>query len=270
MSALVDANVSESGKVARQVEFDALVSQLMEEGSLLEDAVAETIDILQEDEQDLNYLYIYRSEEEKKDKENLVRILQTMEKTARGEDTQVNCLFSFQGLKQALMCEDKQQATFHWRMSEGRGIVRTLVKLLGVNDEKDDSSDNDEDSDVDEDEDEIVFVLNALQMLSLLSKEGCKQNYLRSPERAFSLDQESMGCVLARLDKHQDESRVAVPLLSFILVLLSQNSNKILFVEGRGVGLVEFTLKLNKKNAEIASIGEKILSICAEEISFSG
>lgn len=271
MAALIDASNELDRKVARQVEFDALVSQLMEEGSVLEDAVAETIEILQEDDQDLSLLYVYRTEEEKKEKEKLVGILQTIEKTSKDEDTPVNCIFAFQGLKQVLMREDKKQAP-QWRICEGRGIVRTLVKLLGVKEGKVESSDSDEDSDIDEDEDEIVFMVNALQMLALFSEEGCKQNRLRSPERAFSLDEESMGCVLARLEKHQDESRVAVPLLSFILVLLSQSNNKDLFVEGSGVVAVELTQKMHKKtscHAEINSIGEKILSVCSD-VTFSG
>ena len=46
--------VEEEVKVAKQVEFDAVVGQLMEEGALLEDAVSETLEILEEDGQDLD------------------------------------------------------------------------------------------------------------------------------------------------------------------------------------------------------------------------
>ena len=48
----------------------------------------------------------------------------------------------------------------------------------------------------------------------IFAEEGSKQNRLKSPERLFSLDEESMGHVLARLDKHQDESRVYTITLS--------------------------------------------------------
>ena len=72
-------------KFARQVEFDALISQITEEGSLLEDACAEVVEILQEDDQDLSYLYVYSTEEEKKDKESLMKNVQTIEGLEGGD-----------------------------------------------------------------------------------------------------------------------------------------------------------------------------------------
>lgn len=259
-------------KFARQVEFDALISQITEEGSLLEDACAEVVEILQEDDQDLSYLYVYSTEEEKKDKESLMKNVQTIEKASKEEETPVNCLFAFQGLKQVLMCEDKKKAVSSWRLCEGRSIVKSLVKILGLvkDEEGDGGGDSDEDSDVDLEEDETVFMVNTLAVLSLFAEEGSKQNRLKSPERLFSLDEESMGHVLARLDKHQDESRVAIPLLSFILVLMSQTGNKTAFIDGGGVANIELTLKMHKKNTQLKSVGEKILTSLSEDVTLSG
>ena len=267
MAALLDGEP----KYARQVEFDALIAQITEEGSTLDDAAKEALEILQADDQDLSYLYVYFTEEEKRDKEALMKNVQTIEKASREEETPVNCLFSFQGLKQVLMCEDKKKAISSWRLCEGRSIVKSLVRILGlVKADDDDKSDSDEDSDVDEDEDEIMFMVNTLAILSLFAEEGSKQNRLRSPERLFSLDEESMGYVLARLDKHQDESRVAIPLLSFILVLMSQTENKASFIAGGGVANIELTLKMHKKNAELKAIGERVLTTLSDDVTLSG
>ena len=261
--------IEEEVKVAKQVEFDALVGQLMEEGALLEDAVSETLEILEEDGQSIDYLYVYRNEDERREKDKILKNCQTVEKTGRGEETTVNCIFAFQGLQQAFTDSNQMKAKNSWRMAESRGIVVSLVKLLAVRDEdeedKDSDSDASDDSD-DRDEDEILFVVDTLKMLLMVAEEGSKQARLRAPEKAFSLDEESMKLVLARLDESQDELRIAKPLTTFIKILISQATNKALFIEGGGVGALELTCKMHKKNPDLLALCTSAVDMCNRDV----
>ena len=185
--------VEEEVKLAKQVEFDALVGQLMEEGALLEDAVSETLEILEEDGQCIDYLYVYRNESEQREKEKVLKNCQTIEKTGRGEETTVNCLFAFQGLQQAFKDSNQVKAKNSWRLAESRGIVVSLVKLLAVRDKDEergsdsDASDNSngEDEDEDEDEDEILFVVDTLKMLLMVAEEEASRRDC-APQRGLS------------------------------------------------------------------------------------
>ncbi len=263
--------VEEEVKVAKQVEFDAVVGQLMEEGALLEDAVSETLEILEEDGQDLDYLYVYRNESEQREKDKILKNCQTVEKCGRGEETTVNCTFSFQGLQQAFNDADQLKSKHSWRLAEARGIVMSLVKLLAVKEEEEKDKDNDDsDGSDDEEEDEILFMVEVLRMLLMIAEEGSIQARLRAPEKAFSLDEESMNIVLARLDESSDELRVAKPLAQFIKILVSQGTNKTLFVDGGGVSNLELTAKMHKKNQELIDLCTAAVTSCNSDVGLSG
>ena len=77
--------------MARQGEFDLLVADLCNEGSTLEDAVAESIEIFSE-EYDMTGLYIYTNQKELEAKNAVIKQLDTIEKTAQGLETPVNCM----------------------------------------------------------------------------------------------------------------------------------------------------------------------------------
>ncbi len=262
--------VEEEVKVAKQVEFDAVVGQLMEEGALLEDAVSETLEILEEDGQGLDYLYVYRNESEQRDKDKILKNCQTVEKCGRGEETTVNCTFSFQGLQQAFNDADQLKSKHSWRLAEARGIVVSLVKLLAVKEEEEKDRKSDDSDDSDEEEDEILFMVEVLRMLLMIAEEGSIQARLRAPEKAFSLDEESMNIVLARLDESSDELRVAKPLAQFIKILISQGTNKTLFVDGGGVSNLELTAKMHKKNQELINLCTAAVTMCNNDVELSG
>ena len=76
--------------------------------------------------------------EEQAAKNKLLGQVSTIERTAFGAESPVNCIFSFQGLKQTL--ETFTQSA--WRLIESKNVVHTLVHLLRV---KEEDSDRDAD-----------------------------------------------------------------------------------------------------------------------------
>ena len=263
------ANTESEVRWAKQVEFDALIEQLMEEGATLEEACNETLEILEEDGQARDFLYEYRTEEERNHKNKVLKNCQTLEKTTRDEESPVNCHFAYQGLKQAFRDDDQYKSKYSWRLAEGRGIVSTLVKLLAVRDqdwkEKDKNSDDSDDSE-DEEEDEILFVQSTLEMIIMIATEGSKQARLRLPEKAFSLDEESIKIVLARLEESQYEIRIVKPLVAFIKILISQTTNREYFCEGGVVEAIELTQKMHKKNADLIDICANVVTMCTIDV----
>ena len=240
----------EGVKVARQIEFDTLCGGLVEEGILLEDAVEETLGML-EGERDMGLLFVYRTQDEKNDKDKLMTQCKTIERTAAGEETDVNCLFAYQGLKSTLSGDEGTRAL---RFVEGRNLIKTLIKACNVKEGEGEESEDEmeeEDSDgEDPEEDRIYFLENTLEVLeSLLSSE-----FYQPRPVCIGLSEEEMGMVYARLEKDQDEPRVATKLLSVLNYLINPavggtDDNKAFFSALGGASSLDVTAKCNKKNA---------------------
>ena len=65
---------------------------MYEQGLLLEDAVAETLQML-EGERDMGLLFVYKTQDEKSDKDKLLTQCKTIERTANGEVSM--CVYTY-------------------------------------------------------------------------------------------------------------------------------------------------------------------------------
>ena len=91
----------------RQIDYDHLIGELLNEGYSLEDAVSEANEIFEDGGFDLAKIFQYTTLKEKETKEALERNLLTVENAAVEKDTILNASFAFQGLRQALKGADE-------------------------------------------------------------------------------------------------------------------------------------------------------------------
>lgn len=249
-------------KYAKQAEFDYLVNEMVEEGTRLEEAVSDVLEILVGEGQSTSSLYIYTTTAQLESKKKLQAQCGTIEKRSKNTETSVNCLFAYQGLKATLEKEidnsssGKDSDVMSWRFIEGRNIIKTLVRNLTVGEDEnsdDENEDNidaeeDSDSDVDEDEDRAMFIIDTIDMLNFIAVQGIQLNLLLKPEPTFTLDEDLMIIIHDRLDKMLSDVRVVRQTLAFLLVLCGTAANVALLKEVKGKELLEIVGKYHKND----------------------
>jgi hypothetical protein len=165
MSELLESQIP----IARQVDFDAFVKDLMDSNALsIEDAAEEAVETFSSD-YDISGLFIYRNKREFDEKVKVETRCKTIEKAGKGTDTFINANFAFQGLIKLLKDSDENVKEGMWHMFNSKRIVNSLIQLLIVqktDDKKEEIGEIDSDSD-EEDEDEAK-VLQTVAVLDFL------------------------------------------------------------------------------------------------------
>lgn len=247
--------------------FDAMVVEVKDStpGATLLEAVEEAKAVFEE-EYALDGLFLYVDEAGLQVKQKLEQNVSTVEKCALGQETRVNCRFSFQGLSQTLgapAAAAVQRSS--WRLVEARKLVHSLVKLLAVGEgegedaaEKGkDNGEDDDDDDEDEEEDRILFFVAVLDLILFLAN-GAPTHFF-SPETAFQLPPELVELIISRLDESMSEARLCEKIIDLLTVLLSQPVNKAAFAE-RGVAVLTLSKKFNAKNAALSAKVDNIVA----------
>lgn len=156
--------------IARQVDFDAFVKDLMDSNALsIEDAADEALETFSSN-YDILGLFIYKNKREFDEKVKVETRCKVIEKASKGTETFINANFAFQGLIKILKDSDEIVREGIWHMFTSRKIVHSLVQLLIVqkmDDKKEeigeiDSEDSDEE---DEDEAKILQIVAILDFL---------------------------------------------------------------------------------------------------------
>jgi hypothetical protein len=244
--------------------FDDMVTEIIGStpGITLDEAVTEALATFEDDFRP-DGLFIYRSDDALKTKVKLDANLAAVERCAADQESQVNCTFAFQGLRQTLTSTNPADKGA-WRLVESRKLAHTLVKLLKVKEdededaEKDGAMEDDDDDDEDEEEDRILFHVSVLELLLFLAFSGASQ--FLSAETTFSLSQELMDILITRLDSSMSELRVASKLVDLLAVLLSQNCNRDFFREA-GVPVLSLCAKFHKKDAALNAKIEALTAV---------
>jgi hypothetical protein len=200
--------------IARQVDFDAVVKDLIESNGLsLEDAAAEANEIFAS-EYDTSGLFIYRTTDELNEKQKMETRLKTIDAASRGTETFVNASFALQGIQQLLGRNiDNGITRGSWKLVESRRLLPSLVRMLAINNE-DEKSDAraaavEDDSDgEDEDEEKILQTLTVLENAMFVAGNAMSNPSLfRDAASMLSLEEDLVGIVYARLDEDIAEAR---------------------------------------------------------------
>ena len=254
-------------KMLPQKVFDEMVIEVKTStpGMTLQEAVEEAKAIFEE-EYSLEGLYIVGDEDDAKQKQKLETNLATVERCAHGLDTNVNCRFAFQGLIQTLTNNSNQlQQRGSWRLVESRRLVRSLVKLLQLDeDEKkgggaaDDAGEDDDDDEEDAEEDRALFLVSVLELLLLIQAGGAQ--FFWSADSSFVLLPELYDALMTRLDESMSEKRVVVKLLQVLSkAILPQPENKAALMERGLAALLETTKRFYAKDATVGAAVDSLL-----------
>jgi hypothetical protein len=161
--------------LARQVEYDHLVSELVATGQSWEDAIEETNATFIDSNYNLASLFRYRNQEEFEMKRKVESAVQELERIANGIPT-VNFVFALQGLVRNLQATQSSYEVVRIgtiRILERKSvfhIVLQALQALGKSDEEEEDEENSNGEDDDDEKDEIEEnkVLSKLHLLSFL------------------------------------------------------------------------------------------------------
>jgi hypothetical protein len=168
---------------ARQADFDAIVAELIINGSNLEDSVLETSDQFRNSNLDLSNLFIYSKASEYEDKLKIENYCRSMERAALHNESIVNMSFSINGLM-SIIRKNNSISVGAIRIIESRKIFSTIIQILiqmnSSNNEEfdaDSNGENDDDSD-DEDENRILQRIILFDfLLFLMERANLFNNY---------------------------------------------------------------------------------------------
>jgi len=248
-------------KYASQAMFDQLVDSLInQDGLSIEEASQQSQEMIA-DEYDMSKLYIYRDNKQYEIKNNVQRSCTTLSKAAQGTDTFVNANFGLQGLLQILKAD---LGTF--KLLESYKVMSSLITLLSVTDKEDDNNEmigeDEDDEDDEEDNDRKFQSIRCLDTLQFICIEIIKNPLLVfSHQDFFSIGEENIDILVKRLDEDMGDEEIAIKMIEFLLIIMSFESNRMMFKEKGGIDILELTVKMNKKNQFITDAVDKIKSI---------
>lgn len=244
--------------LARQIEYDFTVDDLISSGSTVEDAIEEA-NVLFNEEYDTRLLYMFRNANDIKLKQQLQDKIDTIE--ANG-DNPVAITFALSGMMQMLSSSDSHTSNMTWKLIEAKKLPQSVVRVLRqykVKEDEEDIVDKDSDDDEDEEENNILQILNILDFLLYVAMEGVKvPDRLYNPSELFSLDEEAIAILYQRLDEYIDNINIVEKLVDFFSVLLYQETNRALFL---GLGITELLQLTGKMHKNHANLNEKITII---------
>jgi len=196
-------------KLARQVDFDQIVREIVQSGGSWDDAAAEAIETFTESNYDLSALFIYTNKAEYEEKEQVEKRCRTIEDVGVGKATMVNMIFALQGLTQKIN-SSPELAKKSIRLLESRGVLNSLLKALQTlqksdDDEEDEENSHGEEDSDDEDENKVlqkVEIWNFILYLLSLSP-----NFYFNFEGSLTLTEEGVAIVMKALDEDSDELR---------------------------------------------------------------
>ena len=195
-------------QLAKQLEFDHIVKEVLESGSDWSEAVQEAIETFQESNYDLGALYIYTSKLEFEEKERVEVRCRTIDNVTQGKDTVVNLNFALQGLSQTIKCNNNNsKGTI--LMCESKKVPLKLIQVLSdlcKEDDEEENSNGEEDSDEDDKEEDLIMqkvtVLNFL--LFFLSQ---PTTAFRRYDELLLLDESLTQAVLRIIDGTSDHPK---------------------------------------------------------------
>lgn len=247
-------------KLARQIEFDGFVQELLNEGSTMEIATSEAIELFSS-EFDLSMVFVYQNTQEATVKYRIESFCNVIEAAATNKETFVNASFALQGLLQTLMDKKTGQLPINlmaWRFCEARRLPALLVGLLhstaptSDEEETEDRAACEDDSDNDDDNDDHVQQAKIiLDSFIQLAEQGIGK--FLSPEALFTLDEECIRILCTRLDDDAHESIIVNRIVSVLSIILSQDYNRQVFLSMEGPSLLSLVQKMYKSNAELVS-----------------
>ncbi|RYH29863.1 hypothetical protein EON65_07090 [archaeon] len=214
---------------ARQVDFDQIVRELLEEGQhSWGEAVREAQETFVEGNYDVSTLFLYQNKEEYDIKHQMEARYRILEDVSMGKDSFVNMTFGLQGILQTLRSHPpashiQRGCKRMFEQRQGFHIVLAIFKRISnestAADEEGDGKSNAEDKDTDSSGDENdaddythyrLLLLDAI--LTLLHGEftpGQKSSF-RDVEAFLSLTEEESKFVVSLLDDISDEDRYEV------------------------------------------------------------
>jgi hypothetical protein len=120
----------------RQAEFDLLVKEFLDSGRDFADSCQEAIETFIEEGADMDRIFVYKTEQDLREKNDVERRCATIANTARGAETFINCNFAIQGLKTILTPAEGNEGSYivsgAWGMMEATQCVYNLFTLLTV------------------------------------------------------------------------------------------------------------------------------------------
>ena len=198
---------------ARQVDFDAVVKDLIESNGLsIDEAATEAAEIFSGD-YDTSGLFIYRDATEFAEKQKMETRLKTIDAASRGTETFVNANFALQGINQLLgKGVDNNITRGSWKLVETRNLIQSLVRLLVVKEEDEAGAgageDEEDDEEDDADEERTLQTIAVLEAAVFIAGMALRSPALfRNPTQMLTCDEEMMTTLYARLDEDSGEAR---------------------------------------------------------------
>eukprot|EP01031_Cornospumella_fuschlensis_P025775 gene25775-31125_t len=265
-------------KPARQVDFDQVVRDLLEEGQhSFAEAVQEAHETFVEGDYDVSTLFVYQNKEEYDIKQQMEARYRILEDVSMGKDSFVNMIFGLQGILQTLR---SHPPTSHIqrgckRMFENRqgfhvilAIFKRISEESSAAEEEGDGKSNAEDKDAESSDDENdaddythyrLLLLDAL--LTLLHGEfvpGQKSSF-RDIEAFLSLTEDEGKYVVSLLDDISDEDRLVAGFLELLDKLVKVPGNVPLLNDASLAATLDLVKKLHKNKTPLLQRVDGIL-----------
>jgi hypothetical protein len=200
-------------RVAKQLEFDHIVKEIIQSGNDWSEAVQEALETFQDSNYDITSLYLYTNKLEYEEKEKVEKRCRTIEDVLQGKDSVVNLTFALQGLSQTIKCNNNNSVGTI-KLTEYRKIVHNLIRILSQLCKEDDDEDNDaegnshgEGDDSDEENDENKILQKIIILDFLLFYLTISPTLFRRYEELLLLDEALAQDVLKLIDGTSDQPK---------------------------------------------------------------
>lgn len=234
--------------LARQVDYDALYSELISSGSAPGEAALETYETFISEDYDLSSIFAYQTEEERELKDTLLSKFQVVKSAADRRDTFVNASFAISSIRKIL----SMGIMGAWRLLETMKFLDSLFKLLGPEDE---GSDEDEE---DDDEHRVLQLTTVLQAINYFINEGISGQRFRDSDSLLVLPEEHWTIIIQAMDEEVQSKDVLVQFSDLLTTLLAYPANVEAFHTCHGDDLLDLAKKMYKNNEQVKQILSRI------------
>jgi hypothetical protein len=188
--------------LARQADYDQLVREMISEGASVEEASSEAQDVFGGSGYDMSGIYVYRTVQEMKEKEQIDIKFKTLEDKAAYANY-VNSYVAIKGLEKVLSTESHESQGF-LKLAESRKLVLTILRIaaqtLGAGEDEEDDEDDD-----DADESRVEQKVTLLNFISVVLRKA-KSSFL-DYTAYLEVPEETAAMLCKLLEEISDEPR---------------------------------------------------------------